>query len=231
MEKEKEDKEAKIASLIKKYGINLEELKREQTKLAKELQIKDKIDFSLADKFGAIDNTFIQNKLLSCIIICNKDYEVFERAYAFEKVKFPYIPGFRNYRELSAMIMAFQKINEKPDVVFIPGQGISHPRLGLASHFGLATGMPSIGVSNSIVDCKVEEKDGGDILREGKKVGRVLIGKPGSNPLYISPGNFISIDSSYELCRKLINLPHKLPEPMHLAGKYTRDVRKELGQA
>ena len=52
--------------------------------------------------------------------------------------------------------------------------------------------------------------------------------KEGSNPMYVSPGNFISINSSYELCKKMINLPHKRPEPLHLAAKYSREVRKEL---
>ena len=30
------------------------------------------------------------------------------------------------------------------------------------------------------------------------------------------------------LCKQMINLPHKRPEPLHLAGKYSREVRKEL---
>ena len=46
--------------------------------------------------------------------------------------------------------------------------------------------------------------------------------------MYVSPGNLISIETAYEFSKKLINLPHKKPEPMHLAGKYAREVRKEL---
>jgi len=226
MDENKEKKESKINELIKKYNIDLEKLKQEQIKLAKGLQIKDNIDFSLADRFGAIDNTFIGNKMLCSIIICNKDYEIIDRAYVFERVKFPYIPGFRNYRELLPMILAFEKLTEKPDVVFIPGQGISHQRLGLASHFALSTGVPTIGVSNSIIECEI---NGEDILKNNKKVGKVLVSKEGSNPMYISPGDLISVNSSYELCKKMINPPHKRPEPLHLAAKYSKEVLKELG--
>ena len=222
---EESEKASRQEELIKKYNINLEELKGEQLKIAKQLEIKDKIDFSLADRFGAIDNTFIGNKILSCIIVCDKDYEIIDRAYAFEKVRFPYIAGFRAYRELSAMIMAFEKLTEKPDVIFMSALGIAHPRLGLASHFGLSVGVPCIGVSNSIFGCSVE---GDDILKDGKKVGGVLVSKAGSKPMYISPGNQISVNSAYELCKKMINLPHKRPEPMHLAGKYSREVKGEL---
>jgi deoxyribonuclease V len=212
--------------LIKKYNLDIKKLEDEQIKLAEQLEIKDKIDFSLADRFGAIETIFVKNKILCCIIVCDKNYEILDRAYVFDKVTFPYIAGFRDYRELSAMIGAYVKLNEKPDVVFIQGEGIIHPRLGLASHFSLSAGVPSIGVSNSIINCKIKEED---IFSNGKKTGKVLISKPQSKPMYVSPGNQISIDTAYELCKKFINLPHKLPEPMHLAGKYSREVRKELG--
>jgi len=211
--------------LIKKYGIDIEKLEDEQIKLAKQLDIKDKIDFSLADRFGAIDIVFVKNKILCCIIVCDKNYEILDRAYVFDKVSFPYLAGFRAYRELPAMMDAYDKLNEKPDVVFIQGQGIIHPRLGLASHFSISADIPSIGVSNSLISCDVENED---ILCNSKKTGKVFISKPQSKPMYVSPGDQISIETSLELCKKFINLPHKLPEPMHLAGKYSREVKKEL---
>jgi len=232
MEEEKHNKKSLVErreELSKKYHIDFDKLEKEQLKLAKELQIKDKINFSLAERFGAVDNIFLKNKLLCCIIVCNKDFEIIDRSYVFEKVKFPYFPGFRNYRELPSMLNAFEKINEKPDVFFVSAQGIIHPRLGLASHFSLATGIPTIGVSNVFIDCEAKEKDEEDILRHGEKVGKVLISKEGSRPLYTSPGNFISIDTSFKLAKDLIKLPHKRPEPMHLASKYAKEVRKELG--
>lgn len=225
MDKDKEKRELKISELIRKYNIDLEKLKQEQIKLAKGLEIKDKIDFSLADRFGAIDNAFVGNRMLCCIIVCNKEYEIIDRAYVFERVKFPYIPGFRNYRELLPMISAFEKLSEKPDVLLVPGQGITHQRLGLASHLGLSIGVPTIGVSNSVVECDIK---GEDILRNNKKIGKVLLSKEGSNPLYISPGNLISVNSAYDLCKKMINPPHKRPEPLHLAAKYSKEVLKEV---
>ena len=211
--------------LAKKYNIDLKNLEDEQVKLAKRLEIKDKIDFNLADRFGAIDIVFIKNKILCGFIVCDKNYEVIDRAYFFDKARFPYMAGFRAYRELPAIIEAFSKLNEKPDVIFIAGQGIIHPRLGIASHLSLSLEIPVIGVSNSVIDCEIK---GEDILRKGKKVGKTLVSKQGSRPMYINPGNQISIDGAYELCKKFINLPHNLPVPMHLASKYTREVKKEL---
>lgn len=211
--------------LIKKYNIDIPKLEKEQLKLAKQLEIKDAIDFSLADKFSAVDIIFIKNKILCCFIVCDKNYEVVDRAYVFEKANFPYLSGFRAYRELPAIINAFNKLNEKPDVVFIPGPGIADPKLGLASHFSIAAGIPSIGISDSIFECEIKDDD---ILHAGKKVGKILISKEKSRPMYISPGDKISIESSFELSKKLINPPHKKPEPLHLAGKYLNEVKKEL---
>ncbi len=223
--KPNQDSESRIDQLVKRYKIDLEKLEQEQLKLSKELEIHDKIDFELADRFGGVDSTFIDNKLLCCIIVCNKEFEIIDRAYVLEKVNFPYIPGFRNYRELLPMINAFDKLSEKPDVVFVPAQGIVHPRLGLASHFGLAVGVPTIGVSDTQIGCEVNNDN---LIRNNKKVGKVFISKPGSNPMFISPGNFITVETAYNITKKLINLPHKKPEPLHLAGKYSREVRKEL---
>ena len=213
--------------IAKRYNIDLEKLKEEQISLSKELIIKDKIDFSLADRFGAVENIFVNNKLLSCFIICNKDYEIIDRAYSYERVKFPYLSGFRSYREIVPMIIAFEKLKERPDVVFVSGNGLCHPRLGIASHFSISVGgIPSIGISNNVIECEIK---GEDVLKKGKKIGRILITKPGSNPMYISPGNNITLETSYELCKKMINLPHKKPEPLHLARKYAKEVQKEFG--
>ncbi len=221
--------ETRREELAKKYSIDFEKLEKEQLKIAKELKIKDRIDFSLVERYGAVESIFIGNKILTCVIVCDRDFEIVDRAYILEKVRFPYVPGFRNYREMEPMIMAFEKLNEKPDIIFVSGHGITHPRLGLASHFGLSAGVPTIGVSSSIVGCEAGEKDGDDILRNGKKVGKVLIEKEGSKPMFISPGEGISVNKAYEISKGLIRLPHKRPEPMHLVSKYVKKVREELG--
>jgi deoxyribonuclease V len=220
--------------LIEKYGIDLEKLEKEQLELAKNLEIKDKIDFSLADSFGAVDISFIKNQILVSIIVCKpllegedgkKECEIIDRAYFLDKVHFPYLAGFRAYRELPAMVKAFDKLNEKPDVIFVPAQGITHPRLGLASHFSLNIGVPVIGVANSIIDFEIKDDD---IVMNNKNVGKLFTSKKESRPMYVSPGNDIGVDTCLKICNDFVNLPHKLPEPMHLAGKYSREIRKEL---
>jgi len=214
-----------VEEVAKKYGIDLKKLEQEQKKLAKELKILDSIDFNLIDKIGAIDNAFFKNNIISACIVLTPELEVIEQEYFSDKLKFPYISGFRSYREIPSMVEAFNKLEERPDVIFIPGHGIAHPRLGLASHFSISTGVPTIGVANSLLEGEVK---GDDIIAGGKKVGKTLVSKPGSKPMYVSPGNLISIKTALELSSKFVRLPHKLPEPLHLAHKYSKEIREEV---
>src|SRR5687767_12640902 len=64
----------------------------------------------------------------------------------------PYIPGLLSFRELPALLAALDLLPQQPDLVFVDGHGIAHPRrLGIAAHFGVATGLPSIGVAKEIL--------------------------------------------------------------------------------
>ena len=62
MDKDKKSLEIRKEELSKKYGIDFSKLEEEQTKLSKELVIKDKIDFSLAERFGGVNTIFIKKK-------------------------------------------------------------------------------------------------------------------------------------------------------------------------
>lgn len=221
----KRDVKEKAEDIAKRYNIDLEKLKKEQETLAKQVSLKDSIDFSQVTKIGGISQIFFQNKIIAASVVLTSDMEIIEQKYFSDKVKFPYISGFRAYRELPAMLSCFHQLDEKPEVVFIAGHGILHPRLGIASHFSIVADVPSIGVADSLL---VGEIKGDDIIYNGKAVGKVLQLKKGSRPIYVSPGSLISVKSAAELARKLIKQPHKIPEPLRLARKYAKEVMKEV---
>ncbi len=218
------EKEGKIEEIAKKYNINLKKIEEEQNKLARQLVLKDSADFSKIEKVGGFSNVFYQNKIISAVVVLDSNLEIMEQKYFSDKARFPYIPGFRAYRELPSMVSCFNSLDEKPELVFIAGHGISHPRLGIASHFSLVSGVPSIGVSDSLLTGEIR---GEDIFIDKKIVGKVLSVKLGARPLYISPGNNISVKTAYEMAKRFVILPHKLPEPLHLAHKYAKEVAKE----
>jgi len=219
------EKEDKIKEIVEKYDIDLKKLEQEQLKLAKNISTEDKIDFRLADRVAGIDNIFLKNKIISGIIVMS-DGEIVEKEYVQDKVKFPYIPGFRAYRELPTMVAVLDKLDEKPDLVFIRGHGILHPRkLGIASHFSLATSVPAVGIADSLLIGEIEDDT---IFLEESKVGKVIKSKLGAKPIYVSPGNLISVVTAADIAKKYIKEQHKLPEPLRLAKKYTKEIKKEI---
>lgn len=216
----------RVNEILARYNINLKKLEEEQEKLARAIKLEDEFDFELAGRIAGIESVFLGNKIISAIVVLDEDCEIIEQEYAEEKMNFPYIPEFRAYRELPAMIQAFNKLDEKPDLVFIRGHGILHPRgLGLASHFSIVAGVPSIGIADSLI---AGEEKNNDIILNGKVAGRKLETKEGSNPIFVSPGNLISLSTSVELVKKFTREPHKIPEPLRLARRYAKEIMHEL---
>ena len=205
-------------------GINIKKLEKEQEKLGKNLNLKDSIDFSLANRIAGISTIFSEKKAFSGIVVLNQDLEIIEQQYSIDKIPFPYISGFRAYRELPTMIDAIQKLEEKPDLIFVSGHGVLHPRLGLASHLSLVTNIPCIGVAKSLV---IGEEKGNKILIKKKHLGEKIQIKPSSKPSYLSPGNLITLKTSLEIMKKFSNGNHKLPEPLHLSHRYITKTMNE----
>ncbi len=149
----------------------------------------------------------------------------------------PYIPGLHSFRELPALLDALALLRHVPDLVFIDGQGIAHPRrLGIAAHFGIATGLPTIGVAKKILTgshATLHQMRGAytPLRDNGTQIGWVLRSKAKCNPLIVSPGHRVSMAASAELVMRFVTT-YRLPEPTRLANRLAprRDeVRKQPG--
>ena len=79
--------EVRFKDLIEKYKLDLDKLKREQLKLAKNLDIEDSMDFKLADRIAGIDNVFHKNIIISAIVIM-QDGEVVLHGFQHVRAKF-----------------------------------------------------------------------------------------------------------------------------------------------
>lgn len=136
----------------------------------------------------------------------------------------PYVPGLLSFRELPALLQALAMLSQSPDLVMVDGQGIAHPRrLGIAAHFGVATGLPSVGVAKNILAGKFDPPGPGrgdrtPIVHRGERVGYALRSKPRCNPLIVSPGHRVSIDSALALVVRFL-AGYRLPEPTRLADR------------
>ncbi len=204
--------------------LNTLKLKEEQLKLAKEVVLKD--SFSKVNLIGGCDQAFIKDDVISGVVVCDKDMNIVEEKYAVVKSQIPYAPGFLFYREGPAIIEAFNKIGKKPDVLLVDGNGILHPRrMGMASHLGVVLDVPTIGVAKNLMMGDVKE---GKVYVEKEVRGIKLTTREYARALYVSPGHNISIGKCIEIVKGCLRPPHKLPEPLHLAHKYVKEVMKEL---
>jgi deoxyribonuclease V len=204
--------------------IDFEKLKKEQMKLSEQVELHDA--FKKVVTVAGIDQTYVGGEVISCAIVCSyKDMKVIEKKIAVVKTSVPYKPGYLAYREMPAMIEAFNKLENVPDVILVDGPGIAHPRkLGLASHFGLVIGKPTIGVAKNLVVGRVEK---GKIYVETELRGFELKTKEHATAIYVSPGHLVSPGTALKVVRESVRLPHKLPEPLHLAHKAARSEMKK----
>lgn len=136
----------------------------------------------------------------------------------------PYVPGLLSFRELPALLDALAMLGTTPDLVFVDGHGIAHPRrLGIAAHFGVVTGLPSIGVAKKILvgtAAPLHEIRGAyvQLRHKGEQVGWLLRSKPKCNPLIVSPGHRVAMPSVADLVMRYVTR-YRLPEPTRLADR------------
>lgn len=205
--------------------VDLSKLKEEQIKLAKKVIINDSIK-SIKTIAGA-EQAFFEGKIISAIVVCDyKNFGIIEEKHAAAEAKMPYISGFMFYREGPAVIEAFNKLEQKPDILMINGNGILHPRrIGMASHLGILLDAATIGVAKRLSLGEIKDKT---IYADKEARGYEFISREHAKPIYISPGHKVSLKTSLEIVKKCIIYPHKLPEPLHLAHRYANNMKKEL---
>lgn len=140
-----------------------------------------------------------------------------ESALAIRPAAFPYVPGFLSFREIPPVLEALGKLNGLPDLLVCDGQGIAHPRgFGIASHLGVLTGLPSLGVAKSRLVGRYVEPDNergsrSPLFYGTRQVGWVLRTRTGVKPVFVSPGHRLDLDGSLELTLALAP-KYRLPE-------------------
>ncbi|HKY56114.1 MAG TPA: deoxyribonuclease V, partial [Anaerolineales bacterium] len=159
------------------------------------------------------------------VVIRYPDLNPIEAVLADTPLVFPYIPGLLAFREGPAILAAWEKLQNKPDMLMFDGQGIAHPRgIGIASQMGLWLERPTIGVAKSRLYGRHQEvgPNRGDrvelIGKNGLIIGTVLRTRDRTNPLYISPGHLIDVEHATEFVM-LCCTTYRLPEPTRWAHK------------
>jgi len=159
-------------------------------------------------------------------------------ALAKVDVHFPYVPGYLAFREVPALLKAWELLPQKPDVLVVDGHGIAHPRrLGIAAHFGATTGQTSMGCAKKILYGKFEEPGparGEHTAIMDKKlteqIGWVLRSKNRVKPVFVSPGYGMDMVDSLHIISQCLG-KYRIPEPTRLAHEAVNRFRRGELQA
>ena len=158
------------------------------------------------------------------VLLDAKTLQPIESHIARVKTSMPYVPGLLSLRELPALMAALDMLTRTPDLVFVDGQGIAHPRrLGIAAHFGVVTGLPSLGVAKKVLAGRHNQPEQiqGDytpLVHRGDHIGWALRSKLRCNPLIVSPGHRVSMQTSLDWVLRTLR-GYRLPEPTRLADR------------
>jgi len=145
-----------------------------------------------------------------------------ETAVAVRSTNFAYVPGLLSFREAPTILEALSGLKLSPDLLVCDGHGLAHPRrFGIASHLGLLTNLPSIGVAKSILIGQHDplgEQPGAwqPLVDQGEIVGAALRTRLGVKPVYVSIGHRLSLETAIELVLRCTG-KYRLPEPARLA--------------
>lgn len=155
-----------------------------------------------------------------------------ERRGVRKKVDFPYIPGLLAFREAPVLLEAFAAIQTEPDLILFDGQGIAHfRRMGIATHMGILLNKPTIGCAKSRLmgsyeEPAVEAGSYSPLIDGGQTVGVVLRTRRQVQPIFISQGNKISLETCIDIVLKCVD-GYRIPKPTREADRFVELIKKK----
>lgn len=214
------------------WRVSLDEAKQIQQKLSRQVILED--DFDKIERVLGVGVIFSKDQeavFVGCATLSFPDLAIQKTAFHKERLNFPYTPGFFAFSAGPAILSALKRI-ERPDLIMFPGRGIAHPRgLGLASHLGLLLDIPTIACSKRPLwrgYPKLSHDKGAHLLvkgEDGRLVGAVIRTREGKNPVFVSPGHKISVQTAVKIVRQC-SPRYRIPEPLrqaHILAKRTAE--------
>ena len=200
-----------------------------QTTIAKQVVLEDPT--SDVASIGAVAQSFDEDLVFSSAVVVDTLMNIIDQSESIAKTAMPYIPGLLFFREGPAVIATLKKLHRRPDVLIVNGCGINHPRFaGLASHVGVILDTATVGVSKETLCGDYVEPDRAGhataLAFKGAALGFVLKPMADLKPIFISPGNQISVQGALRVVRRCIG-NHRLPEPLRLAQIKARHLRSK----
>ncbi len=211
---------------------------REAIAIQQQLRQRVRLEDCLGEvcRVAGVDVGFEQHNTITRAAVAVLSFpglELLEHAIVRQPTRFPYVPGLLSFREAPAVLQALEKLQRLPDLLLCDGQGIAHPRrLGIASHLGVLTGIPSIGVAKTRLvgsHDEVPDERGSwvPLYDKGETIGAVLRSRSGVRPLYISPGHCVTLETALHYVMACLTR-FRLPETTRWAHRLASGPEPEI---
>lgn len=163
----------------------------------------------------------------AAVVLDAATLDVVAEATAVGRISFPYVPGLLAFREIPTVLAALRALPCPPGLVVCDGYGLAHPRrFGLASHLGVLTGLPTIGVAKNPFTFTYAEPDAprgsrSPLLAGTEEVGSALRTRDGVKPVFVSVGHRTTLEAA---CAHTLALTpsYRLPETTRRADALCR---------
>lgn len=172
----------------------------------------------------------------AAVVLDAATLRVVAQATAIGRVSFPYVPGLLAFREIPTVLAALDALPCPPGLVVCDGYGLAHPRrFGLASHLGVLTDLPTIGVAKNPFTFRHDDPPAprgstspllADTETGPEEVGRALRTREAVKPVFVSVGHRTTLDNA---CGHVLTLTptYRLPETTRTADTLCRRALRE----
>jgi deoxyribonuclease V len=168
----------------------------------------------------------------AAVVLDAASLDVVAEATAVGRISFPYVPGLLAFREIPTVLAALAALPCAPGLVVCDGYGLAHPRrFGLASHLGVLTGLPTIGVAKNPFTFTYDAPDArrgawASLMAGDEEVGRALRTREAVKPVFVSVGHRVSLDNA---CAHTLALTpaYRLPETIRRADALCRRALRD----
>ena len=207
-----------------KRGFEIKQFKEISKQILNAINLKD--NFEEIKTIAGFDVSFKNNKAICVgVMLEYPSMKEIETKETVSTEEISYSPGFTVFREGPIIIETYRSFEKKPDLLVVKGNGSIHPtKFGTASYVGVLINKPCVGVVKELIFGKLVDEN---ILFKGVVKGKALKYKEFANPVYLSPGHNISLDSAYEIMKKCGDEKYKLPYPLYLAHKYLSKLKNK----
>lgn len=180
---------------------------------------------------------------VAAMVLSARTWSVVHSQQAAFDVRRPREPDFENFREAPLILEVLLRLAIEPDVIFVDGHGMAHPRkFGVASHVGLALDHPTVGISDlwpsGCAGSAARFPPPGGLAPRGTRValrlahngdvvGHEIFTRPEEPPIYASPGHRVDLDEAWELALRASPW-HRVPEPLHAARVASQKARDSV---